>query len=264
MSDAIVRRLRRRHPFAEWTPVTVGLSGARVWRVAGRGRTLYVKVADDPAALRAEAERSAWLRKAGIGAPEAVEGGERDGSGWLVTAAVPGRTLAEAWPAHLRAPAVAAFARLARRLHDLPVEDCPFDRGLAVTVPRARAATAAGRVDSGAFEPERRGRAPEDVLAELEAAVPATEDRVVCHGDLCLPNVLVDPDTLEWTGVVDTARVGVADRNHDLGLACRSLGDTRLNPDFGPAFVRAFLHHYGEQHVDPDRMAFYRLLDEFF
>ncbi|MFC4564883.1 APH(3') family aminoglycoside O-phosphotransferase [Nocardiopsis mangrovi] len=261
--DSVVRRLRRRFLLSDWTPVTSGLSGARVWRLEGR-RRLYVKIDTDPAALRAEAERSAWLAKAGVGAPDTVEIGERDGVGWLVTTAVPGRPLSEPWPAHLRAPAVAALARFARHLHDLPVEDCPFERGVAVTVAQARANVAAGAVDADDFDDERLGRSPEDVLGELERSVPAAEDRVVCHGDLCLPNVLVDPATLEWTGVVDTGRLGVADRHMDLALACRSLSDTGPNEQYGPPFARAFLHHYGDQVADPARMAFYRLLDEFF
>ncbi|MFC7330915.1 APH(3') family aminoglycoside O-phosphotransferase [Marinactinospora rubrisoli] len=261
--ESALRTLRRRHPFHSWQRVTAGASGAQVWRFSRR-RTRYVKLDTDHAALAAEAERSAWLAEVGIGAPEVLEFDGRDGVYWLVSTAVPGRSLAQPWPAHHRAPVVAALARFARHLHDLPIADCPFDRRLAVTVPEAESRVAAGLVDPGDFDAERRGRTPEDLLAELHAGVPESEDLVVCHGDMCLPNVLVDPATLEWTGVVDVGRLGVADRHTDLALAGRSLADTDLNPAFGAPFARAFLEHYGGHLVSEERLAFFRLLDEFF
>jgi kanamycin kinase len=78
---------------------------------------------------------------------------------------------------------------------------------------------------------------------------------VVCHGDLCLPNVIVDPRTSTVTGVIDVGRLGVADRYADLALITRSLS---------AAQAERFLTGYGAGPVDASRMAFYRLLDEFF
>ncbi|WP_017555865.1 APH(3') family aminoglycoside O-phosphotransferase [Nocardiopsis baichengensis] len=262
MTDSVRRRLRRRHLLHRWTPVSSGASGDRVWHLSGRGG-LYVKIGADPAALRAEAERAEWLRSQGVAAPEPVESGEDDGTGWLVSRAVPGRPVSGEWPAHLRAPVVAAFARLARRLHDLPAAECPFERGLDHTVPQARERVRRNLVEAGDFDAERAGTAPEQALAELERTAPSEPgpDRVVCHGDLTPDNALVDPATLEWTGVVDTGRLGRADRHLDLAVALRDLDGA---PAWGPNFARAFAHHYGDHLIDPDRLAFYRLLDEFF
>ncbi|HEY7816158.1 MAG TPA: phosphotransferase, partial [Nakamurella sp.] len=91
--------------------------------------------------------------------------------------------------------------------------------------------------------------------------LPTTEDPVVCHGDLCLPNVLADAHTGRITGVIDLGRLGVADRHQDLALATRSLGPA--NPQFGPDAAQVFLTAYGLP-VEPALLAFYRLLDEFF
>jgi len=41
-------------------------------------------------------------------------------------------------------------------------------------------------------------------------------DLAVCHGDFCLPNVVLDPETLVVTGILDVGRLGIADRHLDL------------------------------------------------
>lgn len=54
----------------------------------------------------------------------------------------------------------------------------------------------------------------------------------MCHGDLFLPNVLLDPATCAVTGVIDAGRLGVADRWVDLAIATRSFV-SELNPQYG-------------------------------
>jgi kanamycin kinase len=135
--------------------------------------------------------------------------------------------------------------------------DCPFDRRLAVTVPEALAA----EVDLDDLDDERLGRTRDDLVAELLTTRPPEEDLAVCHGDLCVPNVLFDPETCQVTGVIDTGRLGVADRWVDLAIATRSLGSDD-NPQYGPQAAARFLDAYGVA-PDPAKTAFFRLLDEF-
>lgn len=175
-----------------------------------------------------------------------------------------GRTAAEPWPVGARAAVVDALADLAGALHAAPVGRCPFDRSLAVALLAARRAAATGLVDLARLDAQRRGWTVDRLLSELDAASPAAEaaeEPVVCHGDLCLPNVLLDPDTLVVTGMIDVGRLGVADRHADLA-------SVTLNPQYGPSHADRFLArygaHYGGPPADPDQIAFYRLLDEFF
>jgi kanamycin kinase len=86
----------------------------------------------------------------------------------------------------------------------------------------------------------------------------------VTHGDWCLPNVVLDPDTITVTGVLDTARAGRADRYVDLALMHRSLGQETLNPQYGRRLADRYLRRCGHDPVDDDKLEFYRLLDEFF
>lgn len=204
-----------------WEPVTTGHSGARV----SRAGEVFRKEADD-VDLREEAARMRWLRDQGFPAPRVL----KCESHLLVTAALPGRTAAEPWPEDDRPRVVDALAAFMRRLHALPVDDCPFDRRVGPTLP-----------------------------VELRDSRPDSEDLVVCHGDPCLPNVLLDPVTLAVTGVVDVGRLGVADRWADLALTTRSL-TSHLNPQYGSWAADRFLAAYGTD-PDPARSDFYRRLD---
>lgn len=119
----------------------------------------------------------------------------------------------------------------------------------------ARSRVAGGLVDLDNLEDSYAGWTGEQLLAELERTRPASEDLVVCHGDLTLDNVLVDPRTGGLTGVIDVGRLGVADRWLDLAILQRELTEEPF---------AAFLAGYELTGPDQDKLAFYILLDEFF
>lgn len=225
--------------------VTTGRSGATVTRAGGTYRK--ESATDD---LLAEAARLTWLRAHGIPAAEVLD----CRTGLLVTAEVPGRPADDDWPPAARDRVVDALAELTRALHALPVTDCPFDRRLAVTMPAALAAD----VDLDDLDDDRRGWTRDRLAAELLASRPDGEDLVVCHGDLTTQNVLIDPETLTVSGVIDAGRLGVADRWLDLAVATRELAGLG-----GEAAIARYLRGCGVQ-PDPAKLAFYRLLDEFF
>jgi kanamycin kinase len=76
---------------------------------------------------------------------------------------------------------------------------------------------------------------------------------VVCHGDACAPNTLID-DAGSCSGHVDLGHLGLADRWADLAIATWS-----LDWNYGPGWQRVLLAAYG---IEPDweRMDYYRLL----
>jgi kanamycin kinase len=92
----------------------------------------------------------------------------------------------------------------------------------------------------------RAGVDPGDLPPE-----PAADRLVVCHGDPCSPNTILD-DALRPVGIVDLGRLGVADRWADLAVATWS-----LEWNYGPGFDRTLLDAYGVT-ADAQRIAFYR------
>ncbi len=247
--------------------MTARSSGAVVRR-SPDGRT-YVKCGTGEARdeLAAEHDRLAWLATTGLPVADVVDWADDGETATLTTSALPGVPLSEL-PAAAGDDAAQALGSFLARLHGLDRETCAFERWLAVTVPLARVRAHHRLVDEAAFDEDRRGRDAEDLHQVLLAKRPRAErlevgDLVVCHGDACLPNFLVDPDTLEITGMVDVGRLGVADRHLDLALAARSLSDQSLNPTFGLTAAESMLAAYGLP-ADPWRLDFYRLLDEFF
>lgn len=252
---------------AGWEPVRTGRSGADVRRSPDGGA--YAKAGSGTLRedLQAERDRLEWLAGTDLPAAEVLDWADDGQTATLTMRAVPGVAMSELPAADVRG-AVASLARFLQRLHSLPRESCPFERWLAVTVPLARVRVDAGLVDEDDVDGERKGRSAPDLLAELIDRRPDVErlevgDLVVCHGDACLPNFLLDPESLEVTGMIDVHRLGVADRHLDLALATRSMADSALNPAYGPDAAETLLAAYGRD-ADPSRIDFYRLLDEFF
>lgn len=205
-------------------PVKVGHSAASVFRLVGpAGDPLaYVKTAglstpDVVALLDAEAAKLGWLGARGVRVPEVIGHGRTSDIAWLASEPLAGRDASRPRPAAERAGVVETAALAARALHSIDPTDCPFS-------------------------------AP---AAEPAAAV----DRVVVHGDFCLPNVVIHP---RGPSLLDVGEAGVGDRHFDLGLMVGSISSARLNPQYGAAYAERFLDAYGREGLNPELVAAYR------
>lgn len=255
MPPAIAGRLSGYRPLRD----AMGRSSAHVFRLeAGGPAPLYLKVeeAGPFAELPDEAARLGWLRSIGLACPDIVAQTADGNRNWLLTTALPGRDLAgDGALSPLRRVELMAAALVA--LHRLDIGRCPFDHRLDGRIAVAKARMEAGVVDETDFDEARLGRSAAALFADLEKARPEAEDLVVAHGDACLPNFVASENG--FSGYIDGSRLGVADRYQDIALACRSI---RFN--FGEALIEPFLSAYGMTSVDPVRIDYYQLLDEFF
>lgn len=249
----------------DWVPVRTGESGDRVYR--REDGLAYAKIvsAEQSVGLAGERDRLVWLHGLGFASPEVVDWREADGGSCLIMSAVPGipacelsgSDLLRAWP---------SIAWQIRALHELPADQCPFDRGLRLMFDRAADVVAHDAVNLDFLPPEDRALPAAELLARIAGELPIrlaqeAADRVVCHGDACMPNIMVDPETLRCSGLVDLGRLGTADRYVDLALMIANARESWAALDQGEQASAILFETLGIEAQDKERLAFYLRLD---
>jgi kanamycin kinase len=185
--------------------------------------------------------------------PVVVDAGSDGDGSWMITLPLVGdNAVTERWVAD---PAVAtrAIGEGLRALHEaLPVASCPFSWSATERVADAHRRAEVGQIDPRQWE---ESHPPIDLSTALAfvSDAPDVDKLVVCHGDMCAPNTLID-DSGHWSGHVDFGSMGVADRWADLAIATLS---TEWN--YGPSWEQSVLDAYGID-LDPRRTSYYRLL----
>lgn len=201
--------------------------------------------------LEEERARIVWAEPH-IPVPHVVDFGTDEGVDWLLMDALPGVDASKC--KEDQEAIVRALGEGLRRFHEVgPVDACPFDFSLDPALAHCKA-----RIDAGVeeweglhddFKPEHT---PQTALEELFATRPSSEDLVVCHGDYCFPNMLIEDGVV--TGYIDLGELGVADRWWDIAVGAWSV-TWNVDPKWEPVFYEA----YGVE-PDPARIRFYRLM----
>ena len=245
----------------EWARDTVGESGGAVYRLHGKPNApdLFLKhgkavVADD---ISDEMLRLRWLANY-LPTPAIVHFARTPDEAWLLMAALPGKTACQVMEASpgLRLAVVDALAMFLRRLHAIPLSECPFTSDHRYRLGRARARIDAGLVGEDDFDEERDGWTAEQVWEAMQELLPLAPDPVVTHGDFSLDNLLIHDG--EVTGCIDAGRLGIADRYQDLAIAWNCLAE------YGSSLQERFLQQYGISDPDAGKLTFHLLLDELF
>lgn len=252
-------------PGTRWIPIGHGASGDTVHRRSDGAAFAKTARGCSVAGLEEERRRTDWLADFDLGSPRVLDWIVRGDQACLVTSPIPGVPASS-----LRSPdLLRAWASIVRRLellHELPVQECPFDRSLTTLFERAVDVVGRNAVDPAFLEDEHRDVPPVVLLHELRNELPLRQeqeahDLVVCHGDACLPNILVDPRSLRCTGLVDLGRLGRADRYADLSLLLANARESWDGPTDGrTAFERTFQELRIEE-PDEERLGFYLRLD---
>ena len=153
---------------------------------------------------------------------------------------------------------IKAYSHNLKRLHSIPIHCCPFDSRNDAKIIAATNRVQNNLVDESDFDEERRGWSAREVMEKVLCVVQQqTEDLVFCHGDYCLPNLILKPG-YEFSGFIDLSRAGISDRYQDLALAWRS-----VRHNFGEGYDDLLFEEYGVE-KDFKKIEFYCLLDELF
>ena len=242
---------------------TVGRSAATVREYPEH----VLKVRPASPATAWEVEILSWLQAKGIPAPRVAAHAVQDGTDWLLMTRVKGTILCD--PSVMNRPALLLDC-LGEALHTLWAadgSDCPFDRALSGELDQAERAIRDGTYDPSGCEPETFGpggfESPMALLEWLRKNAPQ-EQRVLSHGDFCLPNLLTDGRRL--SGMIDLGDCGAADPWRDLSLGWWSL---KHNSDgtFGKTYPHIDpddLFRAAGVPKDEDRLRYYLLLKELF
>ncbi|MBT8397716.1 MAG: aminoglycoside 3'-phosphotransferase [Gemmatimonadetes bacterium] len=202
--------------------------------------------------LADEARRMRWAHDY-LPVPRVVDQGSDGDLAWMITEALPGIDATE--PALKADPAslVSILAHGLRSFHRAPVESCPFDFRVEAALKHAQRRLQTGQIDPVRdFHEEYGHLSAAEAIERLHLIRPGPEDLVVCHGDYCFPNILIEDGVA--TGFVDLGELGVADRWWDLAVATWS-----VTWNLGPGYEDLFLEEYGVGR-DDERVEFYRLL----
>ncbi|HWJ63560.1 MAG TPA: phosphotransferase [Acidimicrobiales bacterium] len=239
---------------------------SEVWRVELPDGPAFLKIVDGLDPFADEVARLRWCTEHSPVVTPLLLADAMDswGRGWFLTGEVAGT------PAHdvdlaARDPDAVALAIAAglRRFHDqADPASCPFAMGVDDLIASAEVRVGAGGVDPTTMRDEAyRHQTGGQLLDHLIATRPPepAADQVVTHGDPCQPNLLLAPTSggFVLVGLVDLGRLAVTDRFRDLAIAARSL-DQNLGPDAAAAFLAA----YGPEADDPDRLAWWTLVDD--
>jgi aminoglycoside 3'-phosphotransferase-2 len=255
MKHAVPESLKEIIGTTKWEQIGEGESGAEVWRSSLGFLKLSEKTALYP--VLNDKQRLEYLAGR-IPAPEILHYAESESHQFLLMSALEGLHPMHDdlnWTSEER---ITFLAQSLRRLHALPIDECPFRESIAEQLQRAKTNIEKGEIREDLLEPENQGRDLWELYAELEAMQPSAEDWVVAHGDSYPMNIIANPETHELVGFIDVGGLAVADRYSDFAPVANAI-DWHL----GKEGIRRFFELYG---IDPnwEKLKFYQLLGEFY
>lgn len=220
-------------PVPIWLNETGGLTV--MYHAEAAGRPMYLKrnLLPNSEDLELEAQKLRWLA-ARHPAPRLFRYVPGDEVEYLITEALPGANAVSPVNIAEANRSIAGIGWGLRRLHELPVADCPWTWSIGDRL-------------------ELLAAAPAGASSEAIGPPPSIDRLVVCHGDPCAPNTLLREDG-RFVGHVDVQRLGAADRWADLAVATMSFEWNYSDYD-----EAVFWGAYG---VEPDqtRIHYYRNL----
>lgn len=242
---------------ADWKAVTIGRSGMDVFHVADG----YLKVARQgqtaESDLRAEKERLEWL-KGRLPIPQVYYYGKNAFFEYLYLSEIQGIMACDQYFQDDMPYLIDLLAEALHMVHAVEDQSCPFTRPVQSGLEEAQRRISRGQINDAKFAAEHRGLSTQVWYEQqLGRMHPASNDVCFTHGDLCLPNIIIDRQKRRINGLVDWGDGGIADRHEDLAATCWSLGY-----NFDQVWIPWLLEAYGLERIDRKRLIFYQQLDD--
>lgn len=238
--------------------VTVVKKTARssVYHMKNQSHDVFLKVTPKEQMQR-EAIMTSYLHHKGI-CPSVLHYSSNDTNDYLVTERIPGSHAASdefiAQPEHL----CDVFAESLLHLHQVQHTDCPLTNGLDEMFNRAEYRYREEKAEKslllymGYTSIET---AYQDMVFLYKHAI---EDKVIIHGDYCLPNLILQNNKRNGR-YIDVGYGGVGDRHYDIFWGLWSLQFNLKSTDYANRFMKA----YGQHLIDQNRLRLCGLLSVF-
>lgn len=255
--------IKRRIGFRKAELDKLGCSGAQVLLFDD----MVLKIEPDKPSSANEQRMMRWLQGR-LPVPRILEEAFVDGTRYLLMSRMPGRNLCDEAILDDQERLAALVAEGLRRLWDTDIKDCPTDRTLPqklreieerlrqglVTMEQARQKDTYG---PGGFA------SPAQLFDWLVRHCPA-EEKVLSHGDYCLPNIFCDDHGL--TGYIDLGDTGVAEKWVDIEQVVWSMWANSTGQFGGKRreFDRRLLFDALGMPCDEEKLRYYSLLSELF
>lgn len=163
---------------------------------------------------------------------------------WLLTAAVIGEDCV--YGEYIRNPErlCDTIAYELRKLHETDYTDCPVTDRTAEYLAQAERNYHTGNYDKSLFPDSFGYRSAKEAYDVLTDQKDALRDRVLLHGDYCLPNIILN--NWKLSGFIDLGNGGIGDRHIDIFWGAWTL-KFNLKTD---QYYNRFLDAYGRDKVD--------------
>lgn len=253
--------IKRRIGFQKGALDDVGRSGAQVLMFDD----MVLKMEPDSNMAGNEHQMMRWLQGR-LPVPQIIEEALVDGTRFLLMSRMPGCHLCDAAildDQHLLAELVAEGLR---KLWAVDITGCPADRSLDQKFKEIEAGLRSGTLTmEDARQEETYGpsgfASPSELFDWLVKHRPE-EEKVLSHGDYCLPNIFCDGQKL--TGFIDLGLAGVADKWGDIEQVNWSMWANSTGQFGGKcrAFDRQLLYDALGMQPDDEKLRYYSLLSE--
>ncbi|MFV0394829.1 MAG: aminoglycoside 3'-phosphotransferase [Coprobacillaceae bacterium] len=243
-------------------PAPIGFSGDDVYLIENgyQGQDVVVKMSTRDEVYY-EGKNLEWLSSK-IKVPKVYEIDRIENYNYVIMQKLPGKMLQEAFEYMDVKDVIIVYAKAIRRFHDLPMEGIPHNHLLTQKIEEARNNVEKGRVKTQYFEREFKSMSAEEVYKLMLSYQQEEGDIVLCHGDVCMPNMMIDKNG--DIGYIDVVQLGTCNRYLDIAIGLRSL---RYNLELyghslSKEYIEVFKKAYGIEKLDIDKIMFYILLDE--
>ena len=253
--------IKRRIGFQKGALDDVGRSGAQVMMF----EDMVLKIQPDSNMAGNEHQMTRWLQGK-LPVPEIIEEAFVDGTRFLLMSRIPGMHLCKPEILDDQVLLAELVAEGLRQLWAVDITGCPADRTLDQKFKEIEAGIRSGTITMEyARQEETYGpsgfRTPSELFDWLVKHRPE-EEKVLVHGDYCLPNIFCKGRKLN--GFIDLGQAGMADKWVDIEMVSWSMWANSTGQFGGKCrtFDKKLLYDALDMQPDDEKIRYYSLLNE--